>query len=147
MIYLTDWSFIEGVYFWFVTFTTIGFGDYILHQPHRIKQLPINSAQNQESSADSIFYHDSLFTFYFLFCLCIVSSVLNSIMVGMEETKCPRWCPGCASRNTLDHANSEENSIQEQRNTDVICIEMENVVCREESITSLSVPKVNKECQ
>ncbi|CAH3122349.1 unnamed protein product, partial [Pocillopora meandrina] len=39
----SNWSFVEGIYFWFVTFTTIGFGDYILWKPTRIKKLSLNS--------------------------------------------------------------------------------------------------------
>ena len=29
-IFLEGWSFVEGLYAWFVTFTTMGFGDYVL---------------------------------------------------------------------------------------------------------------------
>ena len=42
MMPVFNWSLVEGVYFWFITLTTIGFGDYV----------PVKSQKNKE-----IVYH------------------------------------------------------------------------------------------
>lgn len=93
----TDWTIVEGVYFWFITFTTIGFGDYVLGRPQRITKLSLNSSKYQESyeslneeQTAFVIFLDFFFTFYVIFTLCIVSSVLNAIMAVVEERRC---CP------------------------------------------------------
>ncbi len=103
LMYFTGWSIVEGVYFWFITFTTIGFGDYVSREPQRIKQLSLNSSVSQENMNGSldaeettfVIFAGLFFTFYNIFTLCIVSSVLNSIMAAIEESKCRPRCPGC----------------------------------------------------
>lgn len=144
---LKNWSIVKAVYFWFVTFTTIGFGDYVPHKPQRIQQLSINNSRNYKNKAhaeESNFV--LLFTFYFIFCLCIVSSVLRSIVAAIEEHRyCPR-CPGCVPRKTQDHLDNEEHNTPEQRDTDMTSLEMENVVYQKENITSLSEPRLSDEC-
>lgn len=37
-----NWFFVEGIYFWFVIFIIIGFGDYIFWKFIRIKKLFFN---------------------------------------------------------------------------------------------------------
>lgn len=37
-----NWFFVEGIYFWFVIFIIIGFGDYIFWKFIRIKKLFLN---------------------------------------------------------------------------------------------------------
>ncbi|KAL9984087.1 hypothetical protein ACROYT_G006346 [Oculina patagonica] len=44
---LTDWTIIEGVFYWFITFTTIGFGDYVLRPPQRIRQFSVTMSSNK----------------------------------------------------------------------------------------------------
>lgn len=111
----TDWTFVEGVYFWFITFTTIGFGDYVVGQPQqRITILSLNSSIYQEShkSLDEeqtalVIFLDIFFTFYIIFTLCIVSSVLNAIMAVIEERRCRPRCPGCIPRKTQDMGDND----------------------------------------
>ena len=120
MTILFDWSFIESVYFWFVTLTTIGFGDYTIVKSQRIRKLNINISQNYEEEKDvarkltltivsSIFY-----TFYLILCLCIVSSLLNSIVSYIEECKFRTPCPGCVPRTTRDQPENEVNISKEK---------------------------------
>ena len=123
------WSFVEGVYFWFVTFTTVGFGDYVLWQQDRIKELSLNSSENQESknrSSDEVqtSFKDLLKGFYLIIALCIVSSVLNAIMAAMEERRCHPRCPRCISRkkkrtDPQDHEGKEQSHIREERELNV----------------------------
>ena len=67
LMHLVGWSVVEGVYFWFVTFTTIGFGDYVSYKPQRIKELSINSSDNHENKIkNSIIVYNTVFTVYFV---------------------------------------------------------------------------------
>ena len=123
-MFLKDWRLLEGVYFWFVTFSTIGFGDYVLAKSQRITQLPINNSVVFNEDEDEKFrsagkvtsaaFIGILFTFYYILGLCIVSSVLNSIMAAIEERKCRPRCPGCVSRKTSDQEDNEQNGYSEQ---------------------------------
>ena len=117
--HLNDWTIVEGVYFWFITFTTIGFGDYHLRQPQRIRQLSVNistnksvNQENKHVSGAALAGMHVFFTSYYIICLCIVSSVLNSIMSVIAERKCCRRCPGCVPRKTQHHVYNEQGGNQ-----------------------------------
>ena len=121
------WSVVEGVYFWFITFTTIGFGDYVIREPQRIKQLYVNGSVIQDhkqiplhaEGTTSVIFAGLFVTCYYILSLCIVSSVLNSIMAAIEERKCRTQCPGCVPRKTQDHVDNEQYNTAEQRETNV----------------------------
>ena len=129
MMFFAGWSLVEGVYFWFVTLTTIGFGDYTTRSPQRITHLTINSSRNQQNytlqkvdagDITASIFGELFFTFYFILCLCIVSSVLNSIMAAMEQSKCRLRCSGCVPRKAKHHAATEENNNPEQHETNTV---------------------------
>ena len=114
-----DWTLVEGVYFWFITFSTIGFGDYVLRPPQRIKQLfadiSANKSVNQgnthlsvEAKSASLKGRRFLSMFYYISSLCIVSSVINAIMAVFEERKCLSRCPGCVPREIQEHVQNIE---------------------------------------
>ncbi|XP_078356897.1 potassium channel subfamily K member 15-like [Oculina patagonica] len=75
--YLEGWRYLDGVYFGFITLTTIGFGDFV----------PLHPSPNRD--ADGYTWHVIMFTImsilYFTVGLAIVSSVLMSIRNAMEE--------------------------------------------------------------
>lgn len=145
----SDWTLVEEVYFWFITFSTIGFGDYALHKSHqRIMQLSINGTENQENEegilhrqkgAFAIFVGVGYLCFYIIG-LCIVSSVLNSIVEALEEHKCRHRCPGCISRKTQDHAevDMEEHSNPQKRLAVVASSRIADVGFQNESTESSS---------
>ncbi|XP_078359127.1 potassium channel subfamily K member 15-like [Oculina patagonica] len=141
-----DWTFVEGVYFWFVTLSTIGFGDYvIMKEPQRIKQLQlsVNSSNNLETDDKSGVLKDTgpklvfsiLFTLYTVLGLCIVASVLNAIMAAIEEQKWRPRCPGCVPRKTQDHADT----LKQRGDLDMTSLSTENVGFRNENIEPLSL--------
>ncbi|CAH3143243.1 unnamed protein product, partial [Porites lobata] len=89
-----NWTFVQGVYFCFVSFSTIGFGDFFVsaNQPIPLKQLVVKSP-----NASKIYLVNSskgealkgarclLFGLLAMLALCIVSGVLNSVMAAIEE--------------------------------------------------------------
>lgn len=114
----------EGIYFWFVTCSTIGFGDYV---PYRMAGRILKLTPHDPESFAREEVHDIYRAVYFIMesmvGLCVVSSVLNSIMAAMEERnwcpRCPR-CPRCIpSRKTNDPFNIKQNSVQQQVGTEV----------------------------
>ena len=142
--HLAGWTFVEGVYFWFITFTTIGFGDYHLRQPQRIKQLSFDSSGkivNEDVDAREFVFDvlgTQLLALYFIVGLCIVASVLNSIMVAIEERKWRPRCPRCAPPKTQDHA---DNSM-EQHEPDTTSLNMENTGLQKRNMGSLTVTEI-----
>ena len=111
----SNWTFVEEVYFWFVTFSTIGFGDYVHHKSHkRITKLSINGTVIQEniegilhgqtSRAVTTFVSTG-YVLHSIVGLCLVSSALNSIVDALEEHKCRPRCLGCIPRKTQDHVD------------------------------------------
>ena len=135
--YAASWSLIEAVYYWFITFSTIGFGDYLISGIKRqsITKLSFNVSVHQEHkfvdkavatwANNYPFLYNVLATLNSLFGLCLVSSVLSSIMAALEEAK--RICsPECFPRKIEEHANSEQNT-QGQQEIDATCLSMEHL--------------------
>ena len=141
--YLLAWTFDEGVYYSFITFSTIGFGDYVLHTKSGIKSLERlfskNSSRQEGSkfrvahSEDTIYsvIHNVLASLYCMFGLCVVSGVINSIMTALEETKNPltRRATGCIPRKTHNHIGidlascSQREEHEEMQHSDVQTVE------------------------
>ena len=78
-VYLEGWTFIEGFYAWFVTLSTIGYGDY----------LPaldlLRKAKKSSDSEISLLLIISASALPYLAGLCMVSGVLNSLVEVVEE--------------------------------------------------------------
>lgn len=106
-VHFEDWTFVEGVYFSFVTMSTIGFGDYV----------PVKQKRPKTTKTRLTFLSGVVVPLYVVAGLCIVSSVLNSIMAAIEERKCRFRCPGCVSRDIRDHVDNEQYTTEERRET------------------------------
>jgi hypothetical protein len=152
VMYLLNWSLVEAVYYWFITFSTIGFGDYVLRQPHRIKELTVHISLSQKKKNESgnpgettsVIFAGLFATIYSLIALCIVSSVLNAIMAAIEERKCRPRCRGCVPRRIREH---EDNDFQysdapEQRETNLTYLSMENYGFQKDNTVSLSITEL-----
>ena len=154
MMPVFNWSLVEGVYFWFITLTTIGFGDYVPVKSQRIRKLSINISRNYEAKKETAvgakprfaFFTGIFYTFYLILCLCIVLSVLNSIVAAIEESKFPKPCRGCIPRKTRDISSNDRDNIPEQRDTDITYLGMENFgFQRKENVSSLSETELKRE--
>lgn len=65
-----EFSFQEGLYAWFVTFSTIGFGDYI----------PFNVMEKNHSDYVEVILFEALTAVPFVFGLCMVAALLSSLL-------------------------------------------------------------------
>lgn len=120
---------VEEVYFWFVTFSTIGFGDYLHRTSHssRIKLLSLNSSGNQENENEIHYQTKSTFVILvgvayiclYVVGLCIVSSVINSIVAALEEHERRRRCSGCVPRKIQHQEDSGRHSSPQKREADM----------------------------
>lgn len=147
---LQGWTLVEGAYYWFITFTTIGFGDYVFHQPQKIMQLSVNSTgkfvKEDVDEKELIFavIQKKLIALYSLMGLCIVASVLNSIMAAIEERKCLPRCPGCLPLKTQDNpVNNGQHDIPKQHepDIDITCLNMEKTGMQR---TNMGSPALNE---
>ena len=128
------WTFVEGIYFGFVTSSTIGFGDYM---PSPLRSVKTNIQQalagnttvpSSDGATDTIFWHPAdivrgiIFFFVLTLDLCLASSVLNSAVAPVEEWKSqPPQYLGCIQSKKIG----------------------ERSVCRERNNTSLQITRAN----
>lgn len=100
------WTFVEGIYFGFVTSTTIGFGDYMPSPLGSVKtniqQALAGNTTSSDGATDTTFWHPAdivrgiIFLFVLILDLCLASSVVNSAVAAVEEWKSqPPQCLGC----------------------------------------------------
>ena len=153
------WTFVQSVYFWFITFTTIGFGDYVAglgselgYLPERIKVLSINDSMNHFNKDESVgatittiktFIGIFVFLIYMLG-LCIVSAVISCIMATMEERKHHSRCLGCVPRKRQADVdvNNEQNNSPDQCDIGMANLGKQKVGFQEENVLSLSVTDI-----
>ena len=79
--HLEDWGFIEGLYAWFVTFTTIGFGDYV-----HLESLGRKVDHGETSKARLVFYA-ILFELPYLVGLSLMSCILTCLVDAMDQLR------------------------------------------------------------
>lgn len=130
MQYFKEWTFREGVYYFFVSFSTIGFGDYVLRidkGTQNLKELTAKGSPEQEETRPHIVIYEFLLTFYRMFCLFVVSSVLNSIMTAIEEIKKHHTrCAGCIPREVQNHVGTEPCNSPEHEEADMTHLNLQN---------------------
>lgn len=108
-IFSEDWTFLVGFYFWFITFTTIGYGDYI---PDKKSRAPWKIAFQLTWTTLG---------------LCVVSSVLNALAAFIEKrqqsTECSCYPHGNQELKDVDgyekKMNESENSGIENNGREV----------------------------
>ena len=79
--YFEDWSFMESVYAWFVSFTTIGFGDYVQFESHARK------VAQGESSKTGLLVHRIVFAVPYMVGLSLMSCILNCLVDSVDHIR------------------------------------------------------------
>ncbi|XP_068742096.1 two pore potassium channel protein sup-9-like [Montipora capricornis] len=124
LMYLEDWTFVKGMYFWFIAYTTIGFGDY-LPLPPRARKVNIHKALYFKSTLDEDMTEEVspaagfIYIVFLVLHLCLASSVVNSIVVAIEEWKHRSKYRGCVPRKLQARSNREQNNTSTQGETNV----------------------------
>ncbi|XP_032230976.1 potassium channel subfamily K member 15 [Nematostella vectensis] len=75
-VYLDKWSFLDSLYCWFITFTTIGFGDFVPFDNYR---------QQTGSTRQSLFFWNTLLAIPYIFGFCLVSLLINVLVECSEK--------------------------------------------------------------
>ena len=120
-VYFENWTFIEGLYAWFTTFTTIGFGDYVMFE-----SLARNIDRGKTYEDKYVFENLVLFIPYIVG-LSLTSCLLNCVVDSIDEIRDFRdrymncW-PSLISfaRRLLGHKNPSYDAGEEQTNTQEI---------------------------
>ena len=138
VVSLKGWSLLEGVYFWFVTLTTIGFGDYLVREPaQRITHLEMNGSIANGGEIESLGFTIIMSFFsltYLVLCLCLVSSVLNSVVAALENHNFPPRCQRCVRRRTPNQISLDRKRESAQRDeTNMASLSMENLGFQKEN--------------
>ena len=81
--YLEGWSFVEGIYAYFATLSTIGYGDYV--PAWNVIRKAANTADTD--TRVNLWIIISALALPGLAGLCVVSGVLNSLVEALEELK------------------------------------------------------------
>lgn len=89
-----------------------------------------------------MFFLDVFFILECMVGLCIVSSVLNSIMAALEERKCRLRCPRCVPQNRQNHPDNELDKTPEQDEAEMTRFKMENAGFQKESMESVSLQEI-----
>lgn len=92
-IYLENWTFMEGLYAWFITFSTIGFGDYV---PHSRKLA------RGEISKTSLLIQGLIFAVPYVVGLSLMSCILTCLVDSVDQIRhfrdrCWSCCPSLTS--------------------------------------------------
>lgn len=93
--YFEDWSFMEGLYAWFITFTTIGFGDYVQFESHAKK------VDHGNNSKPQLFLHGIIFAVPYVIGLSLMSCILTCLVDSVDHIRdfrdrCMNCCLGLA---------------------------------------------------
>ena len=118
-VYLENWTFIEGLYAWFTTFTTIGFGDFVPF--HSL----VRDAEKGKASQSALFVHGLLFFVPYMAGLSLTSCILSCAVESIDEIRGFRdrymncW-PSLSlisfKRKVFGHKGTSFNVTEEQNN-------------------------------
>ena len=79
--FLDEWSFFEGLYVWFITFTTIGFGDYV-HLESVVREV-----DHGETSKIYLILYGSLSVLPYLIGLSLMSCLLTCLVESIDHIR------------------------------------------------------------
>ena len=111
-IFFESWSFLEGLYTWFITFTTIGFGDYVHLQSLRKK------VDYGEAPSNRLVINFIVFLLPYVVGLSLMSCILTCLVDSMDELRdfrdrYLRCCPNLLSLiRRLLHCKVKHNEVE-----------------------------------
>ena len=117
---ITKWTFLEGFYFWFISFTTIGFGDYL---PKQARDISDGSEDDTELKVKQMVEY-VFNSFWYTLGMCMVSSVISSIQAALDKNRSCQRCRGCFSwqRRLIDTDSAGVTDLGSKR--DAVSLEM-----------------------
>lgn len=110
-----NWSFVEGLYAWFTTLTTIGFGDYV-----HLESLT-RKVDHGETSKTRLIFYCILFELPYLVGLSLMSCTLTCLVDSMDQMRdlyghymkyclsCKKWRSSKVS--VAENVNEEDNQV------------------------------------
>jgi len=110
--YLEGWTFLEGIYAWFVTLSTIGYGDYV---PNWSLLLRCEKSLHSKITLGLVISASALPA---MAALSVVSGVLNSLVEALEEIR----------------INSQVRQQWSRRDKDQFETELVNIACTSSTI-------------
>ncbi|XP_074614651.1 potassium channel subfamily K member 15-like [Acropora palmata] len=136
-------TWLEGTYMWFVTLTTIGFGDYV---PLKTKSppfppLPLNgSDESQFEPYDpknpSPRIIEWFVSFLAIIGFSIVAAVLNAIAAVFEERKWQARCRGCIPRKIHNREENRENDPSDKSDNGNNSVKADNYGFQNDSVSA-----------
>ena len=114
-VYWEGFTYVESIYMWFITFTTVGYGDFYPGKSYYSRPLVRNNTTSEyvyETDTSSVVLMETLFLFFNILGLCLVSSVLNSIASAVDKYRCRTHCHGCLPRVYHINIGKHQNSIK-----------------------------------
>ena len=112
-----DMTLLEGFYFWFISFTTIGYGDYVPgFSNSKASSQNVEHSKNAARKTANVAFHLS----WTMLGLCVVSSVLNALAEFMEKRSAAkrlrRKCCSCFKDDSYQVKNSNGRDITVEEN-------------------------------
>lgn len=96
---VTHWSFDESFYFWFITLSTVGFGDYVIGNERIV--------DNMDELV--ILFIEIAYTILTLIGLALLASVIDCTIKLTQAIKCHLQSP-CCTMNDVHLSDTQPNS-------------------------------------